>query len=149
MSDRTSVSPGMAWALGGVFCAVGLVPILQVLGYLPVADGSHWLMVCVGAMFIAGGLAIVVQYGVQQRGPLLALLQYVLVLIVTGMMTVAAAWVAFAPGERRFRTNVPFLPPVAAEWLGRIAFGITTMVMVGVFALFAIVGAQQLSKKHD
>src|SRR5262249_54815769 len=116
MSDRTSVSPSMAWALGALFSFVGIVPILQVLGYLPVGDGPHWLMVCVGVMFIAGGLAIAVQYGLQQRGPVLAVVQYLLSLTITGTMTITAGWVAFAPGERRFRTNVPFLPPAASEW---------------------------------
>jgi len=50
------MSPRMAWALGFVCLVVGLTPMLQVGGFFPIApDSSRWVMVGVGALFIAGG----------------------------------------------------------------------------------------------
>lgn len=139
--------------MGFVCLAVGLTPILQVAGFFPIApDSSRWLMVGVGALFIAGGAALVAGYGFR-RGPgtsrALACAQYVLALIITGLMTAVAGWVAFAPGERRFMTNIPFLPPRVAELLGRLAFGVSTVLLLGVLALFAIVGARVFTSRGD
>src|SRR5262249_18168931 len=139
------MSPGMAWTMGFVCLAVGLTPVLQVVGFFPIApDSSRWLMLGVGALFIAGGAAVVGGYGLP-RGPggsrALARGQYVLALILACLMTAVAGWVAFAPGERRFMTNIPFLPPRAVEVLGRLAFGVSTVLLLGILALFAILGA--------
>ena len=46
------MSPGMAWTMGFVCLAVGLTPVLQVVGFFPIApDSSRWLMLGVGALF--------------------------------------------------------------------------------------------------
>jgi len=139
--------------MGFVCLAVGLTPILQVAGFFPIApDSSHWLMLGVGALFIAGGAALVVGYGFQRRpgtSRALACTQYVLALIITCVMTAVAGWVAFAPGERRFSTNIPFLPPRAVEVLGRLAFGVSTVLLLGILALFAIVGARGFTSRRD
>jgi hypothetical protein len=143
----------MAWAVGFVCLAVGLTPILQVAGFFPIApDSSHWVMVGVGTLFIAGGAAVVVGYGFSRGADAsraLAVAQYVLALIITALMTAVAGWVAFAPGERRFTTNVPFLPPGAVELLGRLAFGVSTVLLLGILALFAILGARRLTSRGD
>jgi hypothetical protein len=153
MDDRSSMSPGMAWALGFVCLAVGLTPILQVAGFFPIPPGSsRWVMVGVGTLFIAGGAAVVTGYGFPRgEGAPRALImaQYVLALIITALMTAVAGWVAFAPGERRFTINVPFLPPGAVELLGRLAFGISTVLLLGIVALFAILGARGLTSRRD
>ena len=131
--------------MGFVCLAVGLTPILQVAGVLPIApDSSGWMMVGVGGLFIAGGASLVAGYGLPRTDrprPLLAWLQYALALIVTGLMAATTGWVAFAPGERRFGTNVPFLPGAVVEVAGRLAFGAVTVLLVAVLVLFAIVGA--------
>jgi hypothetical protein len=72
-----------------------------------------------------------------------------LALIITGVMTAVFGWVAFAPGERRFSTNIPFLPPRAVEVLGRLAFGVSTVLLLGILALFAIVGARGFTSRGD
>jgi hypothetical protein len=140
----------MAWALAIVFGVVGAVPLLQEAGWLPSsvnAEDPRWVLVCVGSVFIAGGLAIANQYGFQRRTYGLALLQYVLSLVITGAMTALAAWIAFGSGERRFRTNLPFLSPQVSSALGRLAFGLGTLLMIGVFVVFAVAGARQLLDK--
>jgi len=147
------MSPGMTWTLGFVCLAVGLTPILQVAGVFPIApDASRWLMLAVGALFIAGGAAVVVGYGFPRRAGTaraLAFARYVLALIITGLMTALTGWVAFAPGERQFAVNIPFLPPRAVELLGRFAFGVSTIVLLGSLALFAILGARGLRSRGD
>src|SRR5690242_14903115 len=150
MANQSAVSPGMAWAIGALFGVVGTVPFLQEGGWLPVpmgAEGSRWLLVCAGALFLAGWLAIVMQYGLQRRTYARAVLQYFLFLVITGSMTALAGWVAFGSGERRFRTNVPFLSRQAATTLGRVGFGFATLLMFGMFVLFAVLGGHQLLKK--
>src|SRR5262249_45052415 len=115
-------------------------------------DGSRWLMLGVGALFIAGGAAVVVSYGFPHCAGAphaLAVAQYVLALIITALMTAVAGWVAFAPGERRFTINVPFLPLEAVELLGRLAFGVSTVLLLGILALFAILGARGLTSRGD
>ena len=147
------MSPGMAWALGFVCLAVGLTPILQVAGFFPIApNSSRWVMVVAGTLFIAGGAAVVVGYGFPRGAGArhaLAVAQYFLALIITALMAAVAGWVAFAPGERRFTINVPFLPPRAVELLGRLAFGVSTVLLLGTLALFAIVGARGLIRRGD
>ena len=139
--------------MGFVCLAVGLTPILQVAGFFPIApDSSPWLMLGVGALFIAGGAAVVVGYGFPRGSHTpraLAFAQYVLALIITGLMTAGAGWVAFAPGERRFAVNTPFLPPRAVELLGRLAFGTSTVLLLAFLALFAIVGVRALTSRGD
>jgi hypothetical protein len=138
----------MAWAMGFVCLVVGLTPILQVGGVLPIAPGSsRWLMVGVGALFIAGGVSVVARYGLPPRDRdsyWLAWLQYGLALIITALMTATAAWIAFAPGERRFGINVPFLPRAAVEVAGRVMFGAATVILFAVVVIFAILGARGL-----
>jgi len=147
------MSTGMAWALGFVCLAVGLTPILQVTGFFPKApDGSGWVMVAVGTLFIAGGAALVVGYGLPRGAGArraFAATQYVLALIITALMTAVAGWVAFAPGERRFVINVPFLPSAAVELVGRAAFGFSTVLLLGIFALFATVGVRSLTSDDE
>ena len=147
------MSPGMAWAMGAVCLAVGLTPILQVAGVFPIApDSSRWPMLGAGALFISGGAAVVVGYGFPRRpgtSRAFASAQYVLALIITCLMTALFGWVAFAPGERRFSTNIPFLPPRAVALLGRLAFGVSTILLLGILALFAIVGARGLTSRDD
>jgi hypothetical protein len=153
MDDRSSMSPGMAWALGFVCLVVGLTPILQVAGFFPIApDSSRWVMVGVGTLFIAGGAAVVVGYGFPRGAGaphVLAVAQYILALIITALMTSVAAWVAFAPGERHFTINVPLLPPAAVELIGRLAFGFSSFLLLGILALFAFLGARGLTSRGD
>jgi hypothetical protein len=153
MDDRSSMSPGMAWAMALVCLAVGLTPILQVAGFLPIAhDSSRWLMVGVGGLFIAGGASLVAGYGMprgDRPSRLLAWIQYALALIVTALMATSTAWVAFAPGERRFGTNVPFLSGAVIEFAGRVAFGAATVILCAVLVMFAILGARGLRARGD
>jgi len=143
----------MAWAMGFVCLAVGLTPILQVGGFLPIApDSSRWIMVGVGGLFIAGGASLVVGYGLprgDRPGRLLAWVQYALALIITGLMAATTAWIAFAPGERRFGTNAPFLPGAVVDVAGRVAFGAATVILVAVLLMFAILGARGLRARSE
>jgi hypothetical protein len=138
------MSPGMAWVLGLVCLAVGLTPILQVAGVFPIApDSSSWTMVCVGVLFLAGGLAVIAGYGVPARGgsQWLRIVQYLLSLVITGTFAATTAGVAFGPGERRFGVNLPFLPQETVAVLGRAAFGLAALLLTAMFALFLIGGA--------
>jgi hypothetical protein len=53
----------------------------------------------------------------------------------------------FAPGERRFAVKIPFLTPRAVELLGRQAFGVSTVLLLGILALFAVLGARSFTSR--
>lgn len=147
MAEQTSLTPRAAWFWGFVCLIAGLIPILQIAGYVPIPPNAPFgIFIAVGLVFLGGGVAVILQYGLPATGTswLAQTVQYVLSLVVTGAMTAIAAWIAFAPGERRFTFNLPFVPPQVGAILGRLLFGVGTVLMVGVFLLFAIAGARRI-----
>src|SRR5690349_12887865 len=144
MADRTTLTPRQAWFWGLAMIAGGIIPIVHVTrwGTKP-PDAPAWVVDCAGLAFVAAGMAIVAGYAMPDRRGARAVrvLQYLSSLVITGAMTIIAAWIAFGPGDRRFTTNIPFLPPAAGAIVGRVGFGIAAVLMVGMFALFAIAGA--------
>src|SRR5581483_879666 len=151
MGGRTTLTPRQAWFCGLATIVLGVVPIVHVTrwGTKP-PDAPAWVVDCAGLAFVAAGMAIIAGYAMPDRrreGAVTgsarlqpSVFQYLLSLVITGAMTIIAGWIAFGPGERRFSTNIPFLPPAAGAIVGRVGFGIAAILMVGMFALFAIAG---------
>jgi len=135
-SPTTPLSPTAAWVVGLLCAPPGLAPILVALGVLLPADADPdmappWVLVCVGLMFVAAGLAIAVGYGVgggiTPEGDLPAAtplairsVSLALGLVILGLMTTVFGWIAFAPGARHFSAAVslPFLPAAVTRWAG-------------------------------
>ena len=126
-SPPTPLSPGAARVVGTLTVLVGMAPILIGLGVLVPAradpDASPpWVLVCVGLMFVAAGLAVALAYGI--RGgigpdgdlpagtpPSFRAANLLLGLTILGLMTAVFGWVAVGSGPRRFSMtlSVPFL----------------------------------------
>jgi hypothetical protein len=162
MDDTSQLSPGGAVAMGTLFIASGLFPILMSLGILPSSGGEgtpSWVGTCAGLMFIAAGVSVIIDYGIAggvgPDGDLkpgtpfgIRVANLVLGLAIIGMMSAVFGWVAFGPGPRTFSSTLS-LPFMTKQWLsgeltGRIAFGIATVLMVLMWIACGVVGVKRL-----
>ena len=114
MDTSSQLSPGAAVAIGLECGAMGLFVILLslgVFGQAPLEDTPSWAGICVGLVFVLGGLALINGYavagGAAPDGDLapgtpfgVRLVQYLLGLGITTSMALIASWVAFGPGTR-------------------------------------------------
>ena len=157
------MSPRLAIVFGLLSAAVGVVIVLAGIGVLPVAaapdvQGSPWVVVCAGLMFVFLGAAVIVGFAVAggADGDLPAgtpfsvrLIQYLLGLGIVGSLAAIFTWIAFGPGERHFSSTVvlPFMARGAAasgETSGRVTFGIAAVLIWLFFATFGFLGARRL-----
>ena len=162
MATNTPLSPRAAIIVGVLCTACGIVPILGGLGLIPIqlTEGTPaWVAVCAGLAFVLAGAALIVGYAVAGSvgpdGDLppgtpfgVRLVQYVLGLGISGLLTAIAGWVAFGSGPRRFSGTL-VLPFVFRRWSdgelnGRIAFGIGAVLMLAFFVVMGIVGARRI-----
>jgi hypothetical protein len=163
MAGEQQLSRGGAVAMGIVFIAAGVMPILIGLGVVH-PDGNTtpvWVAFAAGLLFVCAGLAIVVDYaiagGVGPDGDLVAgtpfairVANFVLGLAIIGLMTAVFGWVAFGSGPRQFSTTIvlPFWYShgESSELSGRIAFGLATILMVMMFVACGIIGVRRLAQ---
>jgi len=158
------MSPRQAIAFGLLCAAVGVVIILAGVGVLPLApapdvQGSPWVVVCAGLMFVFAGAALIVGFavagGTGPDGDLptgtpfgVRLIQYLLGLGTVGSLTAIFTWVAFGPGERHFSSTVvlPFMARGVAsgETSGRVVFGIAAVLIWLFLVSFGFIGARRL-----
>jgi hypothetical protein len=162
VATNTPLSPRAAIIVGVLCGACGIVPILGGLGLIPIqlTEGTPaWLAVCAGLAFVMAGAAVMVGYALAGgTGPdgdlppgtpfIVRLVQYVLGLGITGLMTAMAAWVAFGSGPRHFSGTL-VTPFISRRWSdgelsGRIAFGIGAVLMLAFLVAMGIVGARRL-----
>jgi len=162
------LSPRAAWVVG-VFCVLASLPANLVgFGVWTPAnadpDVPGWVLACAGLMFVAAGIAIVLDYGIAGGiapdgdlvpGTPMAIRVATLVLGMTivGLLIAVCGWVAFGSGHRAFSTtiSVPFLPaPIRrfteGEASGRFIFGISTVLLVLMFVACAGVGIARLRR---
>jgi hypothetical protein len=112
--------------------------------------------VLAGLVFVLGGLAVVVGYGVAggaaPDGDLPAgtpfgvrLVQYLLGLGMSVALALIMTWVAVGPGPRTFR-GTGTIGGAADETLGRVVFGIGALLTWAVTALMAAVNLERLRR---
>jgi hypothetical protein len=139
-SQASNLSARGAWLFGAAAILTGSA----VLGASIWADDARmeaprWVAAAAGAVFVLAGLAVVKGYvwdrGVERPDDVWS--QLFGTLICSGFAGIAG-WVAFGPGERRFRVSGPiplqWLPPAVNDWLGRGAFGLVAG-LAGLLAL--------------
>jgi len=119
MAGEQQLSRGGAVAIGIVFIAAGVMPILIGAGVVH-PDGNTtppWVAFAVGLLFVSAGLAIIVDYaiagGVGPDGDLvpgtpfaIRVANLVFGLAIVGLMTAVFGWVAFGSGPRAFSTTI-------------------------------------------
>src|SRR5262249_42336390 len=146
---RQQLGPRAAWALGlGLMLAGAGIAAIAIWSDEDRVQAPRWVAVAAGAAFALGGAAIIKGYardqGAERPDDVWGLL---LGGLLTTCLAVIPAWVAFGPGERRFRVSGPlplgWLSPRAGEWLGRGAFGLGA-ILVGTITL--VVWAQLLRR---
>jgi len=134
MDRRNQLSPKEAIAWGLLMMAVGVFAALSAAGLLfphphRVADVPSWIGICAGAMFVLGGVALIVGYAVAGGAtpdgdlapgtpPWVRLTQSLLGLGIIGSTGAIASWVAFGPGPRLGRERASRFP-LPLSWLRR------------------------------
>jgi hypothetical protein len=165
MAGEQQLSRGGAMAMGLVFLAAGIMPLLIGAGVVhPAESGSPppaWVAFAAGLLFVCAGVTIFVDYGIAGGvGPdgdlvpgtpfAVRAANLVLGLFIVGLMTALFGWVAFGSGPRQFSSTItlPFWQSHgrSGELSGRIAFGIVTVLMALMFVACGIVGLRRLNR---
>ena len=162
--ESDQLSPRAATFMGCVFIGVGLLTIWAGLRDGGSNDVPSWVPVCAGLFFMAGGGAVILNFGTEGRtgrdGQLLPNTPFVirlgnlaLTLTVVGLLGAIFAWIGFGPGERHFSTAVstPFsrTPIDNDETLGRSVFGGFSVLLVLVFVSGLIKGLRTIRGKDS
>src|SRR5437899_6298793 len=134
-SASNRVSPQMAWFLGAI-CVIagGAVVAASILADDARMEAPRWVVSAAGAAFLLAGLALVKSYAFDHgMGQPADVWSPLLGALVCSCFTLIAGWIAFGPGERRFRVSGSFLflwlPPSVIEWLGRAVFGLGALLV--------------------
>jgi hypothetical protein len=141
--------------IGAVCAAGGVYFILVGLGLAPPPskiNGPMWLSTCVGLVFLAGGVMVLVRgwLGVPDSQDLpddapraLIVLQWIAVVACCAGLATGATWVAFGAGERHFVLPIPVWG-LWAETIGRAAFGLGALLAWLIAALMARHGVSKV-----
>jgi hypothetical protein len=156
-TDKSTIACGLVTAVMGVFL------VLQTSGLLGLAtrsdDAPAWIGVCAGAIFIAGGIAVVLQslpFARITRGDVSAgtplwvrSLMLALSLTIVGGLAAIGGWVAFGPGERRFQFVGTFIGSGKVDdMLGRMIFGAGAVLTAAIFVVFAVTGLRRVIRRR-
>jgi len=155
-ADKSTIACGLLTVAMGAFLALQTSGLVNV-GARPEGDAPAWLGVCAGLVFIAGGLAVVLQslpFAKFARGDFSAdtptwvrSIMLALVLTIVGGLAAIGAWVAFGPGERHFHVVGMFIGgDKVDDVLGRFVFGAGTVLTGLIFVVFALTGARRLRR---
>lgn len=161
--ESNQLSPRAATIMGCAFIGVGLVTIWAGLRQ-PASGVPSWVPVFAGLFFMAGGGAVIVNFGTEGRtgpdGQLLPntplgirLANLALALAFVGLLCAIFAWIGFGPGERQFSTTIatPFSkdPMADDETLGRWAFGGFSVLLALVFMTGLIKGLRTIRDRDS
>lgn len=150
--DRSLLAIGAACAAGGVYF------VLVGFGTLPPPskiNGPLWLSICVGLVFLAGGVMVLVRgwLNVPDAQDLpadapraLIALQWIATVAASAGLATAGTWVAFGDGPRQFVLPIP-LGGSLGEIIGRAAFGLGAVIAWLITLAFARVGAKKVFEK--
>jgi len=156
-ADKSTIACGLLTVAMGAFLALQTSGLVNV-GARPDGDAPSWVGVCAGLIFIAGGVAVVLQSlpfakfvaggnfsadtPTWVRSVTLAL-----VLTIVGGLAAIGGWVAFGPGPRHFHVVGMFIGGDRVDdAIGRVVFGIGTVLTGLIFAVFAVTGARRLRR---
>ena len=154
--------------MGCIFIVVGTLPILLGLGIIKPSNADPtvpaWVMICAGVLFIVAGLTVILDYGMAGGlGPdgdlrpgtsfTIRLANFVLGMMLLGLMTAVFGWVAFGSGPRRFSStlSLPFMTrhSMGDEWSGRVIFGTATVAMVAMFGYCGLIGIDRFRRARS
>jgi hypothetical protein len=149
IQDRQLLVIGAVCAAGGVYFLLAGCGLAPPPGKI---NGPQWLAACVGLVFLAGGVMVLVRgaLGVRDQDDLpadapraLVALQWLAVVAACAGLAVAATWVAFGEGQRHFVLPLPVWGALA-EYVGRAAFGLGAVLAWFITAAFAHAGAKRV-----
>ena len=138
--DQETASPNKSNLLWGLFAAgMGAFIMAGASGLFgldlhPTEGTPRWIGLCAGAIFLAGGLAVMLQ-SLPAAKPMpdgslspaaprwLQGASLALGLFIVGGLTAITLWIAFGPGPRHFSMSGSFASDRANETFGRAAFG--------------------------
>jgi hypothetical protein len=157
LANRSNFLWGLFAAGMGLFIVAGTSGLLGV--DMHPRDGvPRWVGVCAGAVFIAGGLAIVVQSlavarptadgGLSPNSPGWAQwLSLTLALCIVAGLAAVGLWVAFGPGERHFTMTGFLVSDHVNQIFGRVIFGFGAVCTCLAFLIFLLQGGRQLLRR--
>ena len=124
-------SPTAVRLLFGLLCiAGGLIPMLAAFDLGPLdhgaINGPRWLGFLAGAIFIAGGIAVLL--GGRLQGGVLA---HALLALITTSFAAIANWIAFGPGPRACAVAVAGFDFMSPDAACRAGFGIGAVLLDG------------------
>jgi hypothetical protein len=158
MQDSGNTNPRTAMVMGLLSMAVGMIPLLAMMGVLPHGQAPSdpapsWMGWLIGLMFVAAGILLIIRSftGADADGALPAtgnrLLRGFYELLSLGIVCSLGAlftWVAFGPGPRHFSVSAggfAMSTSGGGDMVGRIAFGfgsVLTWCALGAFLLAAV-----------
>ena len=160
-SSKSNIIWGLFAAALGAFIVAGASGLFG--GTLHPTDGTpQWVGIFAGAIFVAGGLAVVLQ-SLPAAKPMpdgslspdaprwVQRASLALVLFIAGSFAAIFLWIAFGPGERHFSGGASFggvgVSGHANEMFGRAAFGFGAVLACVMFLAFLISGARRLLRR--
>ena len=159
MAEETSINTShIGWGLFaagmGAFIIAGTSGLLGI-DMHPTEGTPQWIGILAGAIFLAGGFAVVLQSlpaakprpdgSLSPDAPRWVRgVSLLLGLTIAGGLTAIAYWVGFGPGERHFSGGLFFLSAHANDMLGRVVFAFGAVLASFMFLAFLIVGVRQL-----
>jgi len=138
-------------AMGLLFVAAGVMPLLAVLGVLPVAQEGgdptpSWIIWVAGLIFLGAGLYIIQTAftgdnpsGDTAAGRFALGFREILVFFILAGFASTFSWIAFGPGQRHFSGGLDLggvILPVSGSSMGRAAFGLGALIAWAMLALF-------------
>jgi hypothetical protein len=165
-SSKSNIFWGLFAAAMGAFIVAGASGLFG--HQLHTTDGTpQWVGIFAGAIFLAGGLAVMLQ-SLPAAKPMpdgslspdaprwVQGASLALALFIVGSFAAIFLWIAFGPGERHFSGGASFggihatgdFSGHANEMIGRVMFGAGAVLACVMFIAFLISGARRLMR-HD
>jgi hypothetical protein len=156
-SSKSNIFWGLFAASMGAFIVAGASGLFG-LDLHPTDGTPQWVGICAGAIFLAGGFAVVLQSlpaakpmpdgSMSPDAPLwVQRASLLLCLSIVGSFVAILVWIAFGPGERHFSSNVPFLTGHTNEVVGRVVFGFCAVLAGAMFFAYLIFGTRRLLRR--
>jgi hypothetical protein len=162
-SNRSNIFWGLFAAALGAFIVAGASGLFGV-DMHPADNEPRWIGIFAGGIFLAGGLAVIVQSlpaakpmpdgSLSPDAPLwIQRISLALCLFIVGSFTAIFFWIAFGSGERHFSGGASFggvqVGGHANEMFGRAAFGAGAVLACVMFIAFLIGGARLLLRRDE
>ena len=162
-SNKSNIFCGLLAAAAGGFIIAGASGLFG-FDLHPAKGVPVWIGIGAGGLFLAGGLAVILQSlalarpapdgGLSAASPRwLQFVSLALALFIVGDFVAIFSWIAFGPGERHFSTSFGiggiFVSNGGGETLGRVAFGIGAALGGAIFLAFLFDGVRRLRRRDQ